>query len=68
MMMKIILDIYQVILGLKQQLVSSWASDGLNMEKLHTKVLDMNIDSSITMAIIIIDIANAIIFIVIPKT
>ena len=67
--MKIILDIYQVMLGLKQQLVSSWASDGLDMEKLHTKVLDMNIDSSsITMAIIIIDIANAIIFIVIPKT
>ena len=68
MMMMIIFDVCQVMLGLKQQLVSSWASDGLDMEKLHTKVLDMNIDSSITMAIIIIDIANAIIFIVIPKT
>jgi len=28
----------QVMLGLKQQLVSSWASDGLDEEKLHTKI------------------------------
>jgi len=28
----------QVMLGLKQQLVSSWGSDGLDLEKLHTKI------------------------------
>lgn len=65
--MKIILDIYQVMLGLKQQLVSSWASDGLDEEKLHTKVFNFNINNSIAIAIII-GIAIAIIVIVVPTT
>ena len=40
------------MLGLKQQLVSSWGSDGLDEEKLHTKVVIFNINS-IAIALII---------------
>ena len=48
-------------MSLKQQLVSSWASDGLDVEKLHTKVVNIDIDNIICIAITII-------VIVIPKT
>merc|ERR1719222_1057900 len=36
--MMMIFEIYQVMLSLKQQLVSALASDGLDEEKLHTKM------------------------------
>ena len=54
------------MLGLKQQLVSSWGSDGIDEEKLHTKVIIFNIND-IAIAITN-DIAINIIIFIFPKT
>ena len=41
------------MMSLKQQLVSSWASDGLDVEKLHTKVFIFNMMMMLMMMMVL---------------